>query len=83
MPRHVGQDDRVVGRRTIEILGRRMAALRKQRQRLEELNLRLHPILTMEVLLTYLHETNRILDTDYQRSMDYLHHERESRSEFD
>ena len=53
------------------------------RRRLEDLSLRLHPILTLEVLLTYLHETRRISDADYERSMDYLHQDGEARSEFD
>ncbi len=53
------------------------------RRRLEALGVRLHPTLTLDVLLTYLHGSDRIGTDDYRRSMDYLHREGEPRSEFD
>ena len=52
-------------------------------RRLEELGVRLHSMLTLEVLLTYLHEARRISDSDYEQSIDYLRREGEARSEFD
>lgn len=53
------------------------------RRRLEELGVRLHPILTMDVLLTYLHEAGHVQDDDFARSMAYLRREGDARSEFD
>lgn len=50
---------------------------------LESLGVRLHPTLTLEVLLTFLNGEGRISGTDYRRAMDYLHREGELRSEFD
>ena len=52
-------------------------------RRLDELGVRLHSMLTLEVLLTYLHEARRISDSDYGQSIDYLRREGEARSEFD
>ena len=52
-------------------------------RRLDELGVRLHSMLTLEVLVTYLHEARRISDSDYERSIDYLRREGEARSEFD
>ena len=52
-------------------------------RRLEALGVRLHPTLTLEVLLTFLHGEGRIDVDDYRRSMSYLHREGEPRSEFD
>ncbi len=52
-------------------------------RRLLEAGIRLHPILTLEVLLTYLHEQGRVPDADYQRAISYLSREGEPRSEFD
>lgn len=52
-------------------------------RRLEAIGVRLHPILTMRVLLNYLHGAGRIGDEDYRRSSDYLQREGEVRSEFD
>ncbi len=52
-------------------------------QRLREVGVRLHPVLTLEVLLTYLHERGQIPDVDYQRAIAYLTREGEPRSEFD
>jgi orotate phosphoribosyltransferase/uridine monophosphate synthetase len=52
-------------------------------RRLEAMGVRLHPILSIEVLLTYLHSTGRIADEDHRRAMHYLRREGEVRSEFD
>ena len=52
-------------------------------RRLGALGVRLHPTLTLEVLLTYLHGEGRIMGDDYRHAMDYLHREGELRSEFD
>ena len=52
-------------------------------RRLEALGVRLHPTLTLEVLLTFLHGEGRIDPDDYRASMAYLHREGEPRSEFD
>ena len=53
------------------------------RRRLEEMAIRLHPILTLDVLLTALHAAGRLTDDDFQRSNRYIHREGEPRSEFD
>jgi orotate phosphoribosyltransferase len=52
-------------------------------RRLESIGVRLYPILSVEVLLTYLHSTGRIHDDDYRRAMRYLVQEGAARSEFD
>ena len=52
-------------------------------RRLEPLGVRLHPTLTLDVLLTFLHGEQRIDPDDYRASMAYLHREGEPRSEFD
>lgn len=52
-------------------------------QRLREVGVRLHPVLTLEVLLTYLHGRGLVPDVDYQRAITYLTREGEPRSEFD
>lgn len=52
-------------------------------RRLEAMGVRLHAILTLEALLTYLHSQERIAADDYRRSVEYLHREGEIRSEFD
>ena len=52
-------------------------------RRLESIGVRLYPILSIEVLLTYLHSTGRIPEDDYQRAIRYLIQEGEARSEFD
>jgi orotate phosphoribosyltransferase/uridine monophosphate synthetase len=51
--------------------------------RLEGIGVRLHPILTLEVMLTYLHSDGRIQPDDYERAMAYIRREGEPRSEFD
>ena len=53
------------------------------RRRLEAIGARLHPMLTLDVLVTYLHEAGHISDDDYRNSMQYLDREGEARSEFD
>lgn len=52
-------------------------------RRLEEVGVRLHAIVTMEMLLTFLHSIERVTDEDYRRAMLYLGREGEARSEFD
>ena len=52
-------------------------------RRLETMGVRLHPTLTLEVLLTYLHAEGRIEGEEYRQAMSYLHREGELRSEFD
>jgi orotate phosphoribosyltransferase/uridine monophosphate synthetase len=52
-------------------------------RRLESIGVRLFPILSVEVLLTYLHSTDRIAEDEYRRAMRYLVQEGTARSEFD
>jgi orotate phosphoribosyltransferase len=52
-------------------------------RRLEAHGVRLHPILSLEVLLTYLQSSHHVSAEDYQRALAYLHREGEPRSEFD
>lgn len=49
------------------------------RARLESLGVRLHPLLSVEVLLTYLHGAERIPDEEYRRALQYLHREGDAR----
>ena len=51
--------------------------------RLEGLGVRLHPALTLEVLLNYLQGEGRISREDYRNSIEYLHRVGDMRSEFD
>ena len=52
-------------------------------RRLHQIGVRLHPILTLEVLLTFLHGQGRISDDEHEAAIRYLHGEDASRSEFD
>ena len=52
-------------------------------KRLADVGVRLHPILTLEVLLTYLREQDRIGQDEFNQAIQYLHREGEARSEFD
>ena len=52
-------------------------------QRLREAGVRLHPVLALEVMLTYLHEQGRLPSADYERAIAYLSREGDARSEFD
>ena len=52
-------------------------------RRLEAMGVRMHSILTLEVLLTYLHSAGHVNREDYDRSQGYLRREGEPRSEFD
>jgi orotate phosphoribosyltransferase len=52
-------------------------------RRLAEIGVRLHPILTLEVMLTYLHERDMVSQKDYQLALGYLSRAGEIRSEFD
>ena len=51
--------------------------------RLRMLGVRLHSILTLDVVLQYLHSAGHISDEDYERSRLYLTREGDVRSEFD
>src|SRR5690606_41139894 len=51
--------------------------------RLEAMGVRMHPILSLEVVLTFLRSTGHIKEEDYQRSLAYLRREGEARSEYD
>lgn len=66
-------------RDAVVLLDREQGAAR----RLESLGVRLHAMLTLEVLLTHLHSERRVAGDDFRRAMDYLHREGELRSEFD
>lgn len=52
-------------------------------RRLEAAGVHLHTIVTMEMLLTFLHSIERVTNEDYRRVMLYLTREGEARSEFD
>ncbi len=52
-------------------------------RRLHQIGVRMHPILTLEVLLTFLHGQGRISDDEHGAAIRYLHGEDASRSEFD
>lgn len=52
-------------------------------RRLEAIGVRLHCLLSLEVMLTYLHSNRRIQTEDYERTMAYIRRETEPRSEFD
>ncbi len=45
--------------------------------------MRLHSILTLEVLLTFLHGQGRISDDEHESAIRYLRGDDDSRSEFD
>jgi orotate phosphoribosyltransferase/uridine monophosphate synthetase len=51
------------------------------RARLEPLGVRLHPLLSVEVLLTHLREAGRVPDEEYRRALQYLHREGDVRPE--
>jgi orotate phosphoribosyltransferase len=51
--------------------------------RLRMLGVRLHSILTLDVILQYLHSTGHVSEEDYERSSGYLNREGQFRSEFD
>lgn len=52
-------------------------------RRLEAMGVKMHCILALEVLLTYLHAQGHVTRDDYDRAHGYLHREGEPRSEFD
>jgi orotate phosphoribosyltransferase len=52
-------------------------------RRLETIGVHMHAMVTMEMLLTYLHSTGKLNDEDYRRAMHYIEREGEARSEFD
>jgi orotate phosphoribosyltransferase len=51
--------------------------------RLQMLGVRLHSVLTLDVILQYLHSTGHVDDEDFERSRQYLRREGDVRSEFD
>jgi orotate phosphoribosyltransferase/uridine monophosphate synthetase len=53
------------------------------RRRLDAIGVRLHAMLTMENMLTYLHSTRKLADEEYRRAIRYLEREGEARSEFE
>ncbi len=52
-------------------------------RRLEAIGVRLHAILSLEVMLTYLHNADHITRGELDRVLTYLHRDGEPRSEFD
>jgi len=52
-------------------------------RRLEAMGVKMHCVLSLEVLLTYLHSAGHVSREDYDRSRGYLNREGEPRSEFD
>lgn len=52
-------------------------------RRLEAMGVKVHSILTLDVILTYLHSAGHLSREDYDRSTAYLRREGEPRSEFD
>lgn len=52
-------------------------------QRLEAVGVKFHAILTLEVMLTYLHNAGHVSRADLDRSLAYFRREGEPRSEFD
>lgn len=53
------------------------------RRKLEAIGVRLHPILTVVVLLNHLRADERVTDEEFRRANEYLRTEGEVRSEFD
>jgi orotate phosphoribosyltransferase len=53
------------------------------RRRLDAIGVRLHTMLTMENMLTYLHSTHKLVEEDYRRAIRYLEREGEAHSEFE
>lgn len=52
-------------------------------RRLDAMGVRMHSVLSLEVLLTHLHAAGHVTREEYDRSQGYLHREGEPRSEFD
>lgn len=52
-------------------------------RRLEAIGVRLHAILSLEVMLTFLHNAGHVSRADLDRALAYFHREGEPRSEFD
>ncbi|MCK9494786.1 MAG: phosphoribosyltransferase [Dehalococcoidia bacterium] len=52
-------------------------------RRLEAMGVKMHCVLSLDVLLTYLHSAGHVTREDYDRSKGYLNREGEPRSEFD
>lgn len=52
-------------------------------RRLDAMGVKMHCVLSLEVLLTHLHGAGHVTREEYDRSQGYLHREGEPRSEFD
>ncbi len=52
-------------------------------RRLEGIGVRMHAMVTMEMLLRYLNSTGKLQDEDYRNALHYIEREGETRSEFD
>ena len=52
-------------------------------RRLDAMGVKMHSVLSLEVLLTHLHAAGHVTREEYDRSQGYLHREGEPRSEFD
>jgi len=52
-------------------------------RRLDAMGVKMHSVLSLEVLLTYLHSAGHVSREEYDRSQGYIHREGEPRSEFD
>ena len=52
-------------------------------RRLDSMGVKMHSVLSLEVLLTHLHAAGHVTREEYDRSQGYLHREGEPRSEFD
>lgn len=63
----------------VVLLDREQGAAR----RLEAMGVRMHSVLSLQVVLTYLHSAGHLSREDYDRSTGYLRREGEPRSEFD
>lgn len=73
------RDAGVVVSNVVVLVDREQGASR----RLEAMGVRMHSILTLEVMLTFLHSAGHVTRDDYDRSTAYLRREGEPRSEFD
>ncbi len=52
-------------------------------RRLDAMGVKMHSVLSLEVLITHLHSAGHVTREEYDRSQGYLHREGEPRSEFD
>jgi orotate phosphoribosyltransferase len=73
------RDAGLVVSNSVVVIDREQGASR----RLEAMGVRMHSILTLEVVLTFLYSSGHLSREDYDRSTGYLRREGEPRSEFD